>query len=311
MKLTLALAAALLASPAAAPRSLGEDAPEAAEMRYKLGIQLYRSKHFAEAAREFQVAWELYPKSARLAFNLGRCEERAENIEAALQAYEAYLKLAPEADDRPTVEATMAALRKRLQASWPKVTVASVPPGATVSVNGRAQPGSTPVVLRLEPGSHIVGLVLEGHGAASRTVLVEAGRATAVSVPLTATGAAPAAASPATEVRETTPAGASSSLRPWAWTALGVGAAGVVAGGVFTALAVSSKEAAEESETTAESRAALEDKQKTANRDAILMQVGFGVGVAGLATGVTLWFLEDEPVSAGVLPGGGFVRVRF
>ena len=315
MRPTLLLAAALLASPAAAQRSLGEDAPEAAEMRYKLAVQLYRSKRFAEAAREFQVAWELYPKSPRLAYNLGRCEERAGNIEAALTAYEAYLKLAPDAEDRPTVEATMAALGKRLQASWPEVTLASVPPGAMVSVNGRAQPGPTPLTLRLKPGSHIVELTLDGHAAASQTVEVEAGKATALSVRLTATGATPAAGRPAAEVREgASPAGASSSLRPWAWTALGIGAAGVLAGGVFTAMTAAAKDeadSAEDSATTKSDLESIETKRETANRNAILTQVGFGLGVAGLATGVALWFLEDEPVSVGVLPGGGFVQVRF
>ena len=144
---------------------------------------------------------------------------------------------------------------------------------------------------------------------------VEAGKATALSVRLTATGATPAAGRPAAEVREgASPAGASSSLRPWAWTALGIGAAGVLAGGVFTAMTAAAKDeadSAEDSATTKSDLESIETKRETANRNAILTQVGFGLGVAGLATGVALWFLEDEPVSVGVLPGGGFVQVRF
>jgi len=259
-------------------------------MRYKLGIELYRGRRFAEAAREFQVAWAMYPKSARLAFNLARCEERGTNIEAALRAYEAYLRLAPEADDRVAVEATVAALRKRVEALWPEVTIASVPAGAAVSIDGRGRPDPTPSIVRLKPGTHVVKLTLAGHQTASRTLEVEKEKTAALSVSLEAA----------------TPTG-----RPWAWTALGVGAAGVVAGAIFATLLhgdLGTEETSRTSGTTAE----LEEAQAAANRDVVLMQVSFGLGVVGLATGVTLWFVEDaDPVTAGVLPGGGFVRVRF
>ncbi|MCA9560913.1 MAG: hypothetical protein KC583_20335, partial [Myxococcales bacterium] len=92
------LAAALvgLATPAAAnTRALGAGAPEAAEQRYQIGLQMYRAGRFAEAAREFRVALTMVPDSARLAYNLARSLERSDQLEAAIEHYQLYLRLSP------------------------------------------------------------------------------------------------------------------------------------------------------------------------------------------------------------------------
>ena len=97
--------------------ALGPDAPEAAEKRYAIGRGLYRAGRFADAAAEFAVAFEMMPTSAKLAYNLGRCQERAGQLQSAVDAFQRYLELSPEAQDRGEVEATIAALRRRIEAS--------------------------------------------------------------------------------------------------------------------------------------------------------------------------------------------------
>ncbi len=82
--------AALLFAAAPAGAQTGEPgleagAPAIAEQRYQLGREHYLLGDIERAAREFQGAYDVYPESAKLAFNLGRCYERLDRYEEALR----------------------------------------------------------------------------------------------------------------------------------------------------------------------------------------------------------------------------------
>lgn len=98
-------------------------------------MKLYKQGDYAGAAREFEVAARIVPGSARLTFNLARALERAKVYDDAIAAYGRYLELAPEADDRASVEATIAALSDLAAQRKPELPVRSEPPGATVFLN--------------------------------------------------------------------------------------------------------------------------------------------------------------------------------
>ncbi len=97
----LGVAAVLLACPhGAVSQTLEEGAPKLAEHRYRTGRVLYKQGKFAAAVKEFQTAFDLFPDSAKLAFNMARTCERLDRMSEAVGHYERYLALAPSAKDR-------------------------------------------------------------------------------------------------------------------------------------------------------------------------------------------------------------------
>jgi tetratricopeptide (TPR) repeat protein len=156
---------------------------ERASAEFALGMNDYRRGDFASAAGHFQAAYESLPDPAPL-FNMARSWEGANEITRALDAYQRYLAAAPDASDRDEVLARIALLRQRPV----EVFVSSQPPGAFVFVDGSSEPipGTTPLVLRLQPGRHTVALVREGYSRLERAVDVRAGERQTVAIPLMA-----------------------------------------------------------------------------------------------------------------------------
>jgi|LNFM01.1.fsa_nt_gb hypothetical protein len=145
---------------------------ERAASEFTAGMNDYRRGDFASAATHFQAAYDALPDPAPL-FNLARSWEGANEITRALDAYQRYLAAAPGAQDRDEVVARIALLRQRPV----EVFVATQPPGAFVFIDGSSDPvwGTTPVVLRLQPGRHTVALVRDGYSRLERPVEVRAG----------------------------------------------------------------------------------------------------------------------------------------
>lgn len=95
-------------------------------------MRAWHADDLAGAANGFREAQRLLPHAAT-AFNLARVEERAEHPEAAIEAYEEYLRLAPGAPNADAVRASI----ERLRASLPPPVVAPVvvtPPVVTPPV---------------------------------------------------------------------------------------------------------------------------------------------------------------------------------
>ena len=94
------------------------------------------------------------------------------------------------------------------------------------------------------------------------------------------------------------------------WVGAGVGAAGLGAGIVFTALALGANDDAQ----AAGDRDAAESKQADAELDEVLAWTGYAVALAGAGLAVTAYLLEPEEASAwrlNVGPGAASVEVRF
>lgn len=294
-----------LSAPALAENALPADAPPQAEQRYRIGVELYRAKKYADAAREFRVAFKLYPRSPKLAYNLARCLERSNQPTEAVEAYRRYLALAPKADDRAQVEGYIAALLETL----PELVVTSEPPGARVRLDGEAREGATPLSLRVPAGSHVVQVTL-GERRANRTVEVKPRQKNVVLLELPKpSGPAPQVTpEPVVEQVET----ADEPTKPWPWVAFGVGAAGLATGVVFSVQALDARDArdAAHDEGDVPQSRAHHDEMNEANT---LSLVGYGVGAVGLAAGAALllWGGDDEPVSWTAGPGYTGVRGRF
>src|SRR5688500_12063017 len=80
------------------------------------------------AAKAYQCSLRIVPH-AFTAFNLGRLAERTGDLELALEAFNTYLQLAPEAQDRADIEARIAALNVRIAALRQDGTGTGTQPG--------------------------------------------------------------------------------------------------------------------------------------------------------------------------------------
>lgn len=76
----------------------------AARAHYERGKRAYDLGHFAEAAREYELAYQAKDDSALL-FNLGQAHRLAGDYAQALLAYKAFLRNVPDAPNRTEVDA--------------------------------------------------------------------------------------------------------------------------------------------------------------------------------------------------------------
>ncbi|MCD6497722.1 MAG: PEGA domain-containing protein, partial [Deltaproteobacteria bacterium] len=124
-------------------------------------------------------------------FNIGQCHRQLENWKKALFSYQLFLSERPNASNRTEVEqwiaAMKAAIAKQQAANAPgKVSITSTPSGATIHVDqptGRPA-GTSPAVLTLKQGAHVLFLSLAGYQRVQRFITVKANKIAAINFAL-------------------------------------------------------------------------------------------------------------------------------
>ena len=269
--------------------TLGDNAPEMANQRYRIGVKLYQEGRYADAAREFEVGLDLYPQSPRLAFNLGRALERAGELHGSIAAYRRYLGLETDVKQKAEVERIVAALARRLDAHRAQITVRSRPAGGRIYLDGKLEPaGTTPAQLTVEPGAHRVRVELARHVPETHDVEVSPGATEELDVVLDEAGGL--------------------WRRPTGYAALGVGAAALVVGGVLYGAANSTADDAESIRGDVARHAALEDDFDS-QHTAAWVAIGAGAAIAAVG-GALVWWGPDE-VALAAHPGGAVVFGRW
>jgi tetratricopeptide (TPR) repeat protein len=147
-----------------------------AKEHYARGTTLYDLQRFAEAAREYEAAFEQRDEPALL-FNIGQAYRFAGETQKALGAFRAYLRRLPDADNRDQVAAKIAELQRQLDLHKPPVRETPEPLPAQSEPKVDAQPV---VVTAPPPAPHpterlgrkkrIAGLALGGVGLAGLAV---------------------------------------------------------------------------------------------------------------------------------------------
>lgn len=204
-----------------------------AEARYQVGRTLYARGDYAGAAREFEIALEIFPQSPKLAFNLARTFERLQDDERALAAYRRYLTIDKAAPDREEIERIIGGLERRVEAARPRLVVTSEPAGAEVRVDGLADRFTTPATITATPGTLVVRLRLPNQPEVTRSVTVARGQSTPLHVTL-ASPPPPAAASVASSASAPpTSVPPSPEMNPVGFIAAGVGLAALGVGTYF------------------------------------------------------------------------------
>jgi hypothetical protein len=123
MRVALAVIAFVVAAGPIAARA-AETCPEVPDeevaLRRSLAKEWFAKAEEAEAGGDRQAAIRRYSCSLNLAphpstaYNLGTVAEKSGDLSAALDGFRTYLKLSPEATDRPSIEARIAAIEARI-----------------------------------------------------------------------------------------------------------------------------------------------------------------------------------------------------
>jgi tetratricopeptide (TPR) repeat protein len=295
------IAALLLCAPVLAAESKADPKTAEAKAHFKQGSQLYKQARYHEAIAEFETAYELKPHGV-LRFNIAQCFEKLGDIPQALKSYHQYLREAPDAEDRATVQAAMTNLEKRLvEKGLQQLLVYSEPPGVEVRIDEKVL-GKTPWAGELALGKHSVRLSANGYEAATRGVELAADRSLELDLtllaasppiatlppppppvaPAEAVGPKPTPAPPVDTRTELTP-----KPRVWTWVVAGVAGAALISAVGCGAGAKSSSNSLLGSQHPRQQSQDLHDKAK-AEQTAANVLYGIG-GAAGIAS-VVLFF---------------------
>ncbi len=271
-------------APGSAEAPTREQALESARTAYRAGEAAYRNGDFATAAREFARANAVLP-SPQAAYWGAMSLDSAGDVPAAIAAFRAFL--ADPAKDRAgadRVAVAEARLTELLKA--PATFALKVPAGATVTVDGVAQPSSPELTLKLSPGKHLLHVALAGHESEDLEIDVEPGAKATHEVTLAlAPAPLPAAASPNGEVAEA--AGSERASNQVAgWITVGLAGAGVAVGTVFGVKALTAKDRYNDNPT--------ESGADDVERDALIADMAFGAALTLGVTGLVLLTTTPE-----------------
>ncbi len=283
------------AKPAAAPKAAAKPpaaaGPSAADKKkagahFKKGKELFDKKDYKAAKDELKSAEDLIP-AGTAEYYLGRCAEELGDSADAAAWYDKSIASGKLKDDLSTdAKARLAAIKSKPV----KVKVTSDPSGAIIMVDGKDSGQKTPAELDLAPGKHQITLALTGKKANDQEVDIVAGAAVTAKLedaPATVAEDPFAKKDGPTVVTPpptTTVAIAPDTKRDNTWVIVtGIGAVvGLGVGTVFGLKALSDKKSFDDNPTT--------DGRDKGTRDALIADMGFGIGITLAVTSAVLYF---------------------
>jgi hypothetical protein len=292
--LTIALCLPTSAS-AAQPPAPAADLKEAS-LHFRRGATLFDEQDYAGALVEFNRANKIAP-SAEVSFNIGQCHFQLANYIEAHDALSGYLRSGSVPADRlALVNRELSELRERIG----NISVQCDTPGCQVRIDDvQVKLGSSVAV---NVGRRRVVASAEGYKSEPRVVEV-AGREnvsqsfTLVAEKLVATPMAKAAAE-------------DTGIRPEVYVAFGLAGAGLAVGGVFGALALSSKSTLDGACSNNVCPRSMQDTHDELTRNATISTIGFVVGASVAAIGLALYLWpKSKQVNASIYPGA--IRLNF
>lgn len=284
----LPLAMAQGKAPAAAPDAKKRDA---ARKAYQAAEKDYAAGKYAEAYAGFKKANETLP-SPHAEYWMAMSLDKDGKGEDAAAAFE---KLLGHADVSKLGDEKIGQVKDRLAELKGKqtgeVNIATTPPGASVSVDGTAQPGETPMVIKLPPGSHTITVTNPGYEKQELKVEVTAGKRVDQNIELKASDLGPATpaetpapAEPAEKGEPAPPAQPKSKLP--AYITLGIAGVATGVGAFFGVKALGAKSDFDDKPTT--------DNADDVERNALIADMAFGVAITLGVTGIVLLTSGDS-----------------
>lgn len=311
-KLAVALIAVALGTTAVAPVAWAQGkAPAAAKgpdkktrddarKAYAEGEKLYGDGKYSEAYDSFKKADELIP-SPHAQYWMALALDKQGKKEGAISAFETLLANpnASKIGDEKMNESKsrLAELKSSSDAagSSGELNVMTNPPGASVSVDGEAQPGETPMILKLPPGPHKISVSSPGYESQDLEVDIASGKRVEKNLELKAADIGGAAPAPVPETGEPAPEPAEPAKprsKVPAYVTLGIAGAGAIVGTIFGVKALSAKSKFNDEPTT--------DHADDVERNALIADMAFGVAITLGVTGIVLLTSGDsEPAKEG------------
>lgn len=299
-RLTAAVLTGLLTMSSVAPYAIAQGKPpaadagkkmtekqkkDAARSHYNEGKKRLDANDYAGAVTEFEAANALIP-SPQAQQKIAACYDGMGKTAEAIAAYEKFIE---QAKDKANLAADVDAAKARVTAlrnAPVAVKVTSDPASASVEVDGAAQMGATPMDVKLTPGTHKVKVSAPGYEPMEKDVEVKAGEAAPdLAFALTQAAAPPVVAPPVEPVAAPPPPAADMGPQEPrsnvpAYVTLGVAGASLIVGGIFGVKALGDKSSFNDNPTA--------DKADTAERDALIADMAFGVAVTLGVTGTVL-----------------------
>jgi hypothetical protein len=315
-----ALLAAALVFGCPEARAQGDKA--AAETLFQRGITLMNEGKYAEACPKFAESQRADPSSGTL-LNLGSCYEKTGRPASAWATFKeaaAMARAQGQTDREATANGRIAALEPTL--STLRIDAGDMA-GMVVKRDGlEVGRGSLGVPIAVDPGEHVITASAPDHDEWRATITVGPNAdAKAVTVPPLRKKAAPTV-SPGGEGGASPRSGAG--LRTAGFVVGGAGVAIMGVGAIFGGLALGDQGDADPMCPEKKCSAAGLELVESANTKALVSTLGFGLGLAAVGAGVTLYFIgksgdaegesAPEAPAAQVLPaigstGGGFLLV--
>jgi hypothetical protein len=274
----------------------------AAQALFDKGVADLNEGHAGSACPAFAESQRLDPRPGTL-FALADCEVALARIASARghnHAKVGWVSRLP-ADSQERHAERVALARAQIEALQPKVptltlvVAPSAPPGLVVERNGVPLQGAAlGIALPIDPGEHVIVTRAPGVPEERLTITLQEGESKRLELPFRPVPPPPTAP-PVTEQPKTADPPAdppsdddASAQRNLGYVAAGIGTMGLVLGAVTGALVLNKKAVVD---TECEGHACSAEGKKAADSGqslATMSTVGFVVGIAGLATGVTL-----------------------
>jgi hypothetical protein len=311
----------------AAPAWSGEAHPAAKDQRagakktFEVGNKLYDSHHYEEALAAFRASYQIVA-SPNSGLMIARCLRELGHNAEAYREYDAVIAEASRGGERYRSSGEAATEERgelKSKVALLTVRVADAKPGVTVKVGEvKLADADIGAPVPFDPADVVVTAESPEGASARSEVKLTAGAASEVELRLNKPVDVPAAPPPPTvappPVLAATPS-PPSSLRTWSYVAGGVGAAGFITFAVFGAMTSSKYSSLEKACPQKQCSADQKDDVDAGKTYQMIANVGLGVGIAGVATGVTLFFLssghKDDDVHVAFGPGSAQVSGRF
>jgi hypothetical protein len=299
-RLTAALLVGAFTTVTIAPPALAQGAAakpdkktrDAARKSYGAGEKAYESGDYAAAYDHFKKANDLIP-SPHAEYWMGMALYKQGKDAEAVSQLEKFLAHpgASKVGDERLSEAKKA-LDELKAKQGGELNLVTTPAGATVMVDGEAQKGETPMVLKLKPGAHKITISSSGYETKEMEVNVTAGQRTDQNVELKLAEAAPEPAPKPAPVAETpeepAPPPEPRSKVP-AYVTLGIAGVSAAVGTFFGIRALGAKSDFDDDPST--------DAADDVERNALIADMAFGVAITLGVTGVVLLTSSDAPAS--------------
>jgi len=278
-------------SPDAAKPKPSKKTKDEARKTFEQGQKFFKSGSYSEAEASFRKANSILPTPHAeywIAMSLAGQESSANEAISALEAFLNNLEKV-KVGEQKVADAT-AKLAELKAKQLGEVELTTDPQGASVSVDGVAQAGLTPMTLKLLAGKHKLDISAMDYAPKVVEIEVVAGKPSESKLtlqPLLPPLPPPVAAAPAPTPATPAPSPVSSppttlpkrSLVP-AYVTLGLAGAGLVVGGIFGVEALGAKSDFNDNPTAKNA-----DKVE---RNALISDMAFGVAVTLGLTGVVL-----------------------